>query len=103
MLDEMKEKFGEEETENYLVLTRALRALIYAFGSYQQAEDNSFEETLARAQVEKMLEDCRMNPDKGVDLLEAAVALIVGTIGGISAEEWFGRVGIELFPEESPE
>ena len=101
MLAQMRAHFGEEETEEYLTLMKAVRYYIHSWGYFTQTEDGSAEETAARAELERMAQDIVAHPQHAVGLIEALAAITVHMIQGGSIEEWFKESGLEWTPEKA--
>lgn len=93
----MRERFGDEKSDEYLRLIKAMRALIHAWGAFCQADEDSFDEAVALMQVEKMQLDMRQNPEHHEAITEGLLAIIVAVLQGGSVEAWFGQVGVDFW------
>jgi hypothetical protein len=103
ILPEMADRFGQEDTNEYLVTMKAVRYLLYAWGAFIYSATGTPEEFAFRQQIMKMSDDMRNQPDKAVALVEALAAITISLVGGGTIEEWFESVGIEWMPDKEKE
>lgn len=96
--DDMAEKFGEEDTEQYLKLARALRSLNWIWEQYVLQESGSHSEEVARSALEEMLTGLHDKPDHLDGIVEGMLALVYHMRIGGSYEEWFLSLGIAPAP-----
>jgi uncharacterized protein YcbX len=92
------EKFGEEETEEYVRLAKATRALIFIWEEYANAPEGSPVERLMADHFEQMLVRMRTSPEHAVAMVESLVALVLHMKMGGTYEEWFTSLGIKARP-----
>lgn len=97
-VDEMRERFGDEETDKYIRLAKALRALMATWEGFTFAPEGSVMEDLFRDQFEGMMQDIADHPDHAGPLIEGLVALVLHLKHGGSYEEWFETLGIAAYP-----
>lgn len=101
-LEEMRERFGDEQTEEYLRLAKAVRSLVWVWEQYADAERGSAVEVITGKQMEDMIEDVRSHPKHAAALVEAMVAIIVHMRRGGTYEAWYESLGLTPEPRREP-
>lgn len=95
-VDEMKSRYGDEETETYIRLTKAIGSLVAEFGRYQEAEDGSNEELLSKMKLDLSMEALMRQPEHARFLIEGLIAMVASMRQGGKYETWFTELGLEV-------
>lgn len=98
ILDAMKDKFGEDETAEYIRLAKAVRSVVGTWEAYVAAPIDSAEERTIALAMEGMMQDVKSHPEHTASLVEALVAIILHLRAGGTYEEWFETLGISHVP-----
>jgi hypothetical protein len=98
VLASMEQKFGEENTDQYVRLAKATRSLVHLWGAYAAAPDGSLAERVIEAQLERMLSGMKTRPEHALGMIESLLALVHHMRNGGSYEQWFAAIGIAAEP-----
>jgi hypothetical protein len=97
-LEEMKAKFGEEETADYIMLAKATRSLVHLWEVYAQSPVNSPTEKASAAALNRMMKGLEARPAHATGMIESLLALIAHLRHGGSYEQWFLSLNLSPTP-----
>ncbi len=95
-IDSAREKFGDEVADGFVVMVKAVRALVSVGTAYNLAEEDSHEEKVAGDSLEKMLNSMQDQPDKQRAVIISLLSMIAALREGTFLPEWFHETGVEL-------
>ena len=98
IIGDMAEKFGEDETAEYLRLAKAVRSVVHVWDQYVSAPVDSAEERAIARALSSMTNDMESHPKHTAALVEALCAIILHMRAGAPYEEWFTSLGIAPIP-----
>jgi hypothetical protein len=98
IISELAEKFGAQETEEYLRLMKAVRSLVHLWSMFLDADEGSVVEVVLADQIEKMMKQLEEHPDHASSIVEALIALIMHLRRGGEYDDWFKSAGIAPIP-----
>ena len=94
----MKAKFGSDDTDMYMVLAKATRALVHLWAEYARTPDGSLAEKIVEGHLNQMLDKMKEKPDHVVGLVESLLAIVHHMRMGGTYEDWFESLGISPIP-----
>lgn len=97
-LEDMTAKFGDEETEQYIRLAKATRALVTVWAAFIQAPNGSSAEAAISMEFDRMIDGVKQRPEHAASIIESLLALVQHMRMGGTYEEWFESLGISPFP-----
>ncbi len=97
--EELRERFGDQSTENYIKLQHAVHSLVQIGRQYFYGDEGTPENEAAKNRFDTMVKLTVAFPDKAEALIEALVVIILSMRQGDPYEEWFARVGIDVTEE----
>lgn len=98
--DGMIERFGEEQTEEYIRLARATRGLIAMWETFLGTPDGSFLDIVLGDKWNEVITKLEERPAHAAAMVESLAALIVHMKNGGKYDSWFSDLGIDT--TESP-
>jgi hypothetical protein len=98
VIAEMERRFGPGDTEQYLRLAKATRALVTMWEVYAATPDNSMIERIMEQRLDRMLDGFRTRPEHAIGMIESLVALIFHMKRGGTYEEWYESIGLSASP-----
>ena len=99
LTDEVREKFGDRQAENYMTLLKATRSLVAIWSMYIQAPTNSVQESVISHELERMTDELEKHPEHAAAMVESLLAIIMHMRMGGTYEQWFESFGISPVPK----
>jgi len=100
LIDAARAKFGDEETDEYLRLMKAMRGLIRLWREYIRLPEGSPQEEMVGLAMNDMIARSLRRPDKAMALFQAMLAIIEHMREGGTYEEWYEDAGLSPEPGE---
>jgi hypothetical protein len=98
LLADMRDKFGDTETRQYMRLAKAIRSLMHIWTAYAQAPEGSFAEAAIADSLDRMLKEVAKRPEHAIGLIEGLLAIVQHLRQGGTYEDWFESIGISAEP-----
>jgi hypothetical protein len=97
---DMRDKFGDEQTEEYMILAKATRSLVFMWRVYIETPTGSFQEVVTGQALSKMMDGLKDRPEHAVSMVESLLAIIEHMRRGGTFEDWFETLGVSPTPED---
>jgi hypothetical protein len=96
-LDASSDKFGKEQTDDYVILQRAMLSYVRFGEAYYRIPAGHPTEQVVLHLFNDMTRRIANDPEKAVEMLQALVALLthMKTADPEAFTEWFARVGLD--------
>lgn len=91
---EMRERFGDQESDEYIALAKAMRGYVHVWLEYVAAPIGSLRETQSALVITQMSNGLKANPGHAAAIVEGMTALILHMRAGGTYEEWFLSLGL---------
>jgi hypothetical protein len=98
IMQQMREKFGDEQTDEYIRLGKAMRSLIALWDAFVKAPSDSNAEVVTQAVLDRMLSQLLDRREHSIGMIEGLLSLILHMREGGDYDEWFRAMGIAPYP-----